>query len=353
MQANRLWILLGKKKNGEASAAELEELKQLLLENSSSGYTNEIIEKIWDARLLSVPEQKLSPETWDRIAKKTLDNEGKVVFRLNAVRWMAAASILVIIAAASLVYYVTADKNASPERTANVNQVSTQPGSKSKLELPDGSQVWLNANSKLTYSNAAFGTKNREVILSGEAFFDVVKNDIPFIIHTRSVNITVKGTAFNVKAYPKEETVETSLVRGLVEITTDQDPERRILLKPNEKIVIPVNGIPHKTSSFRKSDTLASALYSITKLGSGSKGPAEIVWINDRLVFDNETFAEIAPKMESWYNIRIIFADSVMKDKRFSGVIEKESLKEVLNAMKLSAFFEYRISENELWVGKK
>ena len=85
------------------------------------------------------------------------------------------------------------------------NEVSTQPGSKSKIQLPDGSTVWLNAGSKLTYTKD-FGKEIREVTLIGEAFFDVTKmKEKPFIIHTSSINIKVLGTAFNVKAYPEDK----------------------------------------------------------------------------------------------------------------------------------------------------
>lgn len=356
MKPGRLWILMAKKKAGEASKEELEELRLLLLENPGSGYSNEVIEKLWQAPLSTIPENKLSPKVWENIDSRS-NNKGKPglarIFTLT--RSLAAASILIVLTLSGIIAYNYYSETGSDVARNNMNHVTTQPGSKSKLELPDGTEVWLNGNSKLTYTNGSFGKENREVILAGEAFFDVVKNEkAPFIIHTGPVNITVKGTAFNVKAYPKEETVETSLVRGLVEITTDDDPGRKILLKPNEKIIIPVNQNKTGAPAVQEPGTAGPSLYTITKLQSTAKHePAEIAWMNTQLVFDNEPFATLAPKMESWYNVRIYFTDENLKNKRFSGVIEKETLKETLEAMQLSYHFNYQLKGNELWVGKK
>lgn len=352
MKPDRLWILMAKKKSGEATKEELEELRLLLSDNIASGYTNEIIEKVWQAPLSTIPENKISGMAWEKINGHT---GSKTRLRtLTLTRYLAAASVLIVVTLAGLIAYDHYSDNNDPVTALrNMNHVTTQAGSKSKLELPDGTQVWLNGNSKLTYTNGNFGKENREVVLTGEAFFDVVRNEkVPFIIHTGPINITVKGTAFNVKAYPKEKTIETSLVRGLVEITTDEDPERKILLKPNEKIIIPVGINKSENQSVSEPDSAAS-LYTITKLQSTTKEPAEIAWINTQLVFDDEPFATLAPKMESWYNIRIYFSDENLKKRRFSGVIEKETLKETLEAMQLSFHFNYQLKGQELWVGKK
>ncbi len=355
MKPDRLWVLMARKKSGEATIQELEELKELLGSDNMSGYTAEIVEKIWQAPLITIPENKVSDALWHRIAVRTSGDKAAKLLRLFPLsKMIAAASVLLIFSLLAIIIYNYYDDKSLVVSHSNMNHVTTQPGSKSKLELPDGTQVWLNADSKLTYANGSFGKGNREVILTGEAFFDVTKNEnVPFIIRTGPVNITVKGTAFNVKAYPKGETIETSLVRGLVEITTNEDPERKIMLKPNEKIIIPVKR--PGTTAFSKiiPDSVGSSLYTITKLKTSEKEPAEIAWINPQLIFDNEPFEVIAPKLESWYNISIRFTDDELKKKRFTGVIEKETIKETLEAMQLSYHFYYQIKQNELWVGKK
>lgn len=351
----RLWVLMAKKNAGEATAEELIELKSLLSANPSAGYANEIVEKIWDASLTTVPKNNVPEHVWDRIETATGHKRASArIFLLR--RAMVAASILLLLSVGGVTayhYFSAVDSDAT--QAPNRNHVTTEPGSRSRLELPDGTQVWLNGNSELTYSNGSFGKYNREVVLTGEAFFDVVKDEkIPFIIQAGPVNITVKGTAFNVKAYASGEAIETALVRGLVEITTDEDPDRKILLKPNEKIIIPVSKRSGQHTVISDDDSAgAASLYTITKLKNSPGGPAETAWTRPQLVFDNEPFAAIAPRMESWFNIRIHFREEETKSKRFSGVIEKESLKETLEAMQLSGRFAYEIEGDDLWIGEK
>jgi len=195
-------------------------------------------------------------------------------------------------------------------------------------------------------SNERFGSTTREVYLSGEAFFDVAKNDkAPFIIHTGSIDITVLGTAFNVKAYPGEKNVETALVRGLIAITTHNDPDRKIILKPNEKITIP------NDTAVALTPTIAPAVYAITALNTGKAGIVpETVWMQRKLEFDDEPFAELAPKMEAWFDIKIRFGNETIKNKHFSGVIEKETLEETLKDMRLSTPFSYTLKGNDLLI---
>jgi ferric-dicitrate binding protein FerR (iron transport regulator) len=345
MDSERIWVLLARKKAGEASPQELAELESL---QGNTAYSNEVIDKIWDSPMHSFPEMKANPDLWDRL-KKRIDHPP--VIRLSPkIGWAAAACVLSI-GISWLVLMHRSDLKTEQPLTASLNTVTTKPSSKVKQELPDGTQVWLNGNSQLTYSTVDFGKTKREVVLVGEAFFDVVKNEkVPFIIHAINVNITVKGTAFNVKAYPSQKNVETSLIRGLIEITTKQDPERKIILKPNEKIIIPEVGNEKTVSDIDSSQSL----YSIARLQKDKNQViAETAWMQSRLEFDNESFEHIAPKMDSWFSVSIHFNDSAIASRRFSAVIEKESLQQTLEALKLSYPFNYQIKGSEIWISKK
>ena len=131
------------------------------------------------------------------------------------------------------------------------SEISTRYGSRTKLLLPDSTQVWLNSGSKLSY-NKTYGNGTREVTLSGEAYFDVVKNPAhPFIIHTVNIDIKVLGTAFNVKSFPGEKNTETSLIRGSIEVTFKNRPSEKIILKPNEKLIT-ANEEPAKDSVYKE-----------------------------------------------------------------------------------------------------
>jgi transmembrane sensor len=361
MAPDRIWILLGKRGSGEATPDELSELESLLAAHEGNSYTSEIMEKIWEAPLVPVPDIDADRGVWHRIQKQVYAEAAHAgrgrVLRLLTDKWMVAASVLLIIAASAAIFLYQRGRIQQTLITrSSTNHVDTQPGSRTKLELPDGTQVWLNANSQLVYGGKNFGTDERDVSLSGEAFFDVAKNEkIPFIIHTRELTITVMGTAFNVRAYPKERTVETALIRGLVEITTRRDPDRKILLKPDEKIIVPVDSSQEEPDAGRGhlANNTPSSLYSIVKLRKDSSQTVpETVWMKSKLEFDNELFADLAPKMENWFNIRIRFRDEGIKKRRFSGVIEKETLAETLDAMKISGRFSYQIKGNELWIGE-
>lgn len=352
MSPDRYWILLGKKKAGEATPEELEELKSTLDGRDEDALAQDILDKVWVAPMEPVPETFPHKNVWHRVQKSVYaeqagSGKGRLI-RLG--RIMAAACILLAMVLTAL-YYLPGKGDKAPganvERT--LNQVATQTGSKTKVALPDGTLVWLNANSQLTYGNKTFGAEEREVTLSGEAFFDVAKNEkLPFIIHTRDMTVRVLGTAFTVRAYPREKTVETALIRGLVEITTRRDPERKIVLKPNEKIVVPVETMAEDPGVQPVQAHIPLSPYSILRLGKDTA--TETVWIHNKLEFDNQSLEELAPKMERWYNIHIHFGDEKIRKRHFSGVIEKETLTQTLDAMKLSGRFAYEIKDNELWL---
>lgn len=347
---DRVWNLLAKKKAGEASAEELQELEQLMQQQEMRGQASEVIDKVWEAPLVANPDLRPGARVWDKIEKGMGKAATPRLLPLPVLRWVAAASVLVLLGTAA-VWFGYRKKNLPGGNLAGVksNQYTTQPGSKSKLELPDGTQVWLNGNSRLSFGNADFGSTSREVYLSGEAFFDVARNErVPFVIHTGAIDIKVLGTAFNVKAYPGEKNIETALVRGLIEITPHSDPDRKIILKPNEKIIIPTDT---PVAGARVAATSNPSVYAITALHKGRSGILpETVWMQRKLEFDDEPFWELAPKMEEWFNIRIRFGSESIKNKRFSGVIEKETLEETLKDMRLSTPFTYRLEGNELLI---
>ena len=244
------------------------------------------------------------------------------------------------------------------ENTQAKNQISTKNGSKTNLVLPDGTKVWLNSGSQLTYDKT-YGNKLREVSLTGEAYFDVVKNpERPFLIHTRKMDIKVVGTAFNVKCYPGEKTTETCLVRGSIEVTL-KDREEKIMLKPNEKLIINNNDdVRVKDKAAVKAEkTTVQAEKPIISLSHLTLLPVdntiiETAWVQNRLVFSGESFEDVALKMERWYNVKIEFADEKLKEEKLTGNFEKETMVEALNALQLVAPFSYTIKNDQVIIFK-
>ncbi|MBX3239242.1 MAG: DUF4974 domain-containing protein [Chitinophagaceae bacterium] len=351
MSSNRIWVLMAKKDNGEASVSELEELEELL---RTGDMHPAVVETLLASPLHSLPECKVPDAVWNRI-ETTIEEEEVPqaptprIHRFSTL-WRVAA-ILVLVTGAVL-FYITRHPSAEQE---SPEQIVTQAADIRYMQLPDGSTVKMNGKSRLSFTQQGFGKTTREVVLEGEAFFDVVKNEtIPFIIHTSSVAIRVKGTSFNVKAYPDQNTVEAALVSGIIELSTKQDPERKILLKPNEKIIIRKDGfpaIPVPDTASRKPG-IQPIEYTISELKTHSNLLSDTAWMCNRLEFDNEKLGDVATRLEGWFNVAIHFRDEKLKDKRFSGILEKETLEQTLRALQLSYRFDYEIQGDQLIIGK-
>jgi len=359
---------MARKLSGEATPTELQELEQLLHRHPEENYSMEVMQDLWKSKTPGNPSH--TENEYRKLALKLQHmgiDEGKfneddhyIAEEEQPVEpapkkrfpWLTA-SVLVLSGLFFTGVYILnnprVDKPAEKEVVAK-NQVSTRYGSKTALVLPDGSKVWLNAGSTLTYSRD-YSTTIREVSLSGEGFFDVVKNTArPFIIHTGKMDIKVLGTAFNVKCYPEEKKTETSLIRGSIEITLKNRPEK-IVLKPNEKITIAdEEAVATPAPGNKKPSAPAQP---IITLGYLTREPVnneviETSWVDNRLIFNNETFEDIAVKMERWYAVKISFRSEKLQQKRFTGIFEKETVGQALSAMQLTTSFSYNMNKDHI-----
>lgn len=235
------------------------------------------------------------------------------------------------------------------------SEITTPLGSRSTIRLPDGSKVWLNAGSTIRYSQHSF-RKNREVYLEGEAYFDVSKKPGNlFIVKTSDLNIKVYGTRFNVRSYPEENKIQTTLVEGSVAIEqkSKQDKESILFLKPNQ------------TATFYKKAELkfAAEEHIETQKAVAEKIPAKNLvvipepdpvtktsWKDERWVIVTKNFAELAIDMERRYNVHIYFKDEGLKDFKFSGTLANETFDQIMKIIQLSApvSFEYTIEDNNV-----
>jgi len=361
--SEKIWILMARKLSGEATLEELSELDQLLRQDPHINYSKEILHDLWQNN--PVPDRQYAENRYKELVQqmKVLGiDEGKFSqddFFINAEqepkktnrrKWIiACCSIIALALIAEAAFFI--NKRNPSKGLAEVhakNEISTKNGSKTNLVLPDGTKVWLNSNSEMTYDKN-FGTKKREVTLSGEAYFDVVKNaEKPFVIHTSKMDIKVIGTAFNVKCYPGEKTTETSLIRGSIEVTM-KDRQEKIMLKPNEKLVINQDVTSEKSESFNKkrSEPLQAGtpkpIISVNHLTlyPADSSVIETAWVKNKLTFSSETFEDIALKMERWYGVQINFKNEQLKKRPFTGTFEKESVAEALNALQLSIPFSF------------
>lgn len=341
-QEDKLWVLLAKQHSGEASAEEISELQEILDAEGISAEKQQRLRRVWQAPLKNA--QVDTSLTWQQLQQRL---SGKRPTRKATIRWVAAAAAIVI---ATIALFVSNPFVQQREDTVVQHQAVDDHGVissgdllKTKTVLADGTVVWLHHDSQISFAPESFGKQDREITLTGEAFFEVTTNEqLPFIVHAGAVVVQVKGTAFNVKAYPGNATVETVLVSGTVEVYERHNPEKKVTLQPNEKIVVPL---------LRQEGTPWD--YRISRLEKSDNQPLdETIWVANSLSFDNESLETLAPRLESWYNISIRFTDEDVKQLRFSAVIVDETLNQTLDAMKLSFPFDYRIEKGVLWIGQ-
>jgi len=380
MSKDRTWFLISKKLAGEASADELTELEGLLRSDPDMHYALQNITDLWN---LSTPVNndaegafnrhvsrlKSTTTDWDLPDEDTPlqpNHTYTVTQKYSRNKLMIVSIAAAVLMVASICWYNAVTKRAAAARpfpvaqTSEKNEVSTPNGSKTKINLPDGSKVWLNAGSKLTY-NKDFGGNMREVELSGEAFFEVMsvtipqtKQRVPFIIHTQYIDVRVLGTAFNVKAYPRDKQTETSLVHGKVEVLVHNRPEKKFTLQPNEKLVVRNEKVDEPTADQGDNATSKQPFVSFSNLTYAPKDSTvvETAWVQNKLVFNDESFLEIAEKMERWYNVEIVFKDVKKQTEHFSGSFTNETVQQALYGLSVTTPFHYTIQGNKITIGK-
>lgn len=265
-------------------------------------------------------------EIWEKIESEMPVPEIQFSPKRIVPMWMKVASVVLVLIGAGF-FLIQNYKNDAIQFAHNISTESE----KLFFTLDDGTQVWLNEHSTLEYSDN-FGVEKRELKLTGEAFFDVAHNArIPFRVHSQSVGITVKGTAFNVNAKENGK-VEIALLRGLVTVTSKEMKNKEILLSPNQRLTMR-NGVSSAL------DTILSA-----KLVENTDTiPKEVKWTNQPLNFNREKLSNLAKLMENRYGVQIIINSENLKSQRFTGSITDENLTEMLDALRLSYPFEYTI----------
>ncbi len=350
MSQERFWILLTRRIAGEASPEDLAELEQLMQQHPEWQFASQNLEDIWntrppvdhteeeDAYLLHMHrmQEKNIP-----FGKPILPEEEAAVFELSShssrkrLRWVIAGLTVAASVAALLFFNPFSGKTdaASTRTLSNINEISTRLGSKTRIQLPDGSVVWLNAGSKLTYDKD-YNREDRQVTLTGEGFFDVIKDPAkPFLVHTSNVDVRVLGTVFNVKAYPEDKTTETSLIRGSLEVSIKSRPLDKIILASNEKLV--VENKKDTITAWKAEDEIDQPLMTLNQIKRNSRDSTinETQWTENKLVFDNEPFEDIAVKMERWFAVEIEITDWALRQKRLTGTFERESVEQALEGL--------------------
>lgn len=250
-------------------------------------------------------------ESWNKIQAELLQksfNHWQESRKTNQF-FRIAAIFFFVVSLGSLAYFVVNDNGKTPEFYTSV---LAENGHISKVELPDGSMVWLNSGSKIAYNNS-FASGNRDVSLSGEAYFQVSKNkDIPLVVSSGGFQVKVLGTKFNVSAYPEKKNIDVTLESGSVELLHSNFETFQYQLKPGERAVID-----------KINWQIAVNNVNTSRFTSWKEG---IVNIYD------QSLEELAERLETRYNQKFILNDDVKKLK-YTFTIKNESLEEIIQLM--------------------
>lgn len=216
-------------------------------------------------------------------------------------------------------------KESKEKKTAEWHTLKVPRGGEFVLKLADGTVVTLNADSKIYYPSQ-FVEGEREVVLEGEAFFEVARDSLrPFTVKTEGMNVRVLGTHFNLKAYPDEHE-QTTLVAGSVEVSFD---EQHVLLHPGEQAT-------------RVAQELKVEEVDVTPY---------IAWKHDRFIFKNEPLEEVLKKLERWYDIEVFIQNPKLKEKRFTGNLPKyENIEHILKILALTTNIHFELKDRTLVV---
>lgn len=270
----------------------------------------------------SPSESHSAQESFSRLQKRIEQTEKENSMHKHLVLWKCVTIAASIVLLFGLCFFFLSEKEL-PE----MKVFSTVAGQSEQITLPDGSIVWVNADTRIVYPEK-FNMKVREVYISGEAFFEVKKNpSCPFIVKTDKLDIKVLGTKFNVKSYPDEFNIETTLVEGSVSIAS---LGKQTLLRPNQQLVL------------RKSDGKIS-LYDNINLKH------YVGWTNGHFYFRQATIEDVAKKIERVFDVKIHIESEKLRERRFTGRIDKnESIEEILNAIKITTPYSYSINNNTI-----
>lgn len=248
--------------------------------------------------------------------------------------WRVAAFLVMATGLGFLVYNIDETDHSKPPVAEVVIEKYNPPGVKSRIVLSDGSVVWLNADSKLTYQKG-FSPEQRYIELTGEAYFEVAEDTArPFIVKSGAVYTRALGTSFNIRYYEEEPEIDVSLFTGKVQVSTgsDRNPEA-FLLHPNEQL------------------NILKDLTSISK--TQRKGRAAVAWKDNIIKFENASFDQVIRSLERWYGVRIDASGYHSRSWDYIGEFPNLSLEQVLSRIGYAQGFDFVIDEDQIRIFEK
>lgn len=347
------------------TASERDELKEALKDEQLRNYFRACYQ-LWDEPTFVRDNRRASKvfrQVWHRINAKPKNlpqAPRKSLYSLSLAQTVAA-TIAAFVVGATACYALLAGQP-TPANPPAKHKITVPLGSQSAIELPDGTRVKLNAGSQLEYSTR-YNAANREVWLTGEAYFEVAKHQAStFVVHAHHVLIKAFGTEFNVKAYADEEVVQTTLVNGAVRVEaqgTANKPAKQVDLLPNQMLTVQreVAAPTHTTTELPGAASAPSPTPpQATPISPKTQGLSTQTvntllytsWKDDRWVIQGEPMEGLVQKLQRRYGIEIQICDEALKHYTFSGILEDETVEQVLEIMKTVAPIEYTMHKKQV-----
>ncbi len=319
MQENQIHLKIIRIFTDEANQADREVVRKWLNESENNKKLYRDLQEIW----LTTGEKNNSDQyALDIAIKQFKAKTSRSVKYFDFRNILKYAAILILVIALPMMYFFGQKSSEADTFTT----ISCAYGDKSEVELPDGSKAWLNSGSTLKFNNN-FKGDIRSVELEGEAYFSVTKDKKrSFTVETFGITTEVLGTEFNLTAYKEDQTVAATLVEGSIKV---KSPIQHTILSPNQKLVY--NKTSKKMERYQLQDI-----------------SCDTEWRNGRMIFKGESLSSLEPKLERWFDVDIEFADEEVKKRRFSGILERESILEAVKYFDYSKYVGYKIEGNTI-----
>ncbi len=320
--------IVGKKLTDSISSSEEIELKEWLSASENNQIAYQKIKSVWEC---STPDEgkKNTDVAYHRLQYRLQKSSQQENRRISLMRWKIAVSILILVSVG-----LSADLLWNNNRSSYSMILQTGKGQRSFAQLPDGSEVWLNADTKLEVGD--FSKKNRTITLSGEAQFHVVHDSKhPFVVSCNMVDVTVLGTIFNVRAYEDDKVIKTSLLEGSVLVkTNNKEGASSVCLKPGQVAVF-----DKKKESF--------------VVENERNVEENISWRHGISVFHSIPFNQLIHELERNYNVKIFYKESDFTNMHYSGTIDNLKITQVLDILSYTMPIQYKMDKNIINITRK
>jgi ferric-dicitrate binding protein FerR (iron transport regulator) len=330
--------LAARKLAGEATLAEQQELDAMLQQHSVLRERFSILQQYFkeSAYHASADTELALKRTMSRIQQTENVISAKRI-RFSAIwKWASVAAVVLMITGIGFTYrFKPAVKQLAVADTTQWLHRQNGKATKATIELADGSKIWLNADSKLTYPEV-FSKGTREVYLEGEAFFDVASNPKrPFIIHLTKGNVQVLGTSFNIRAY-NNEPIQTSVKTGKVAFIPAYDGIGKV---PDTIYITPDEKVTYERTYGNVKKEVTSA-------------EDDQAWTEGRLVFRDMTLEEISAELERTFGKKVMFTEDAPRYYRLTGNFQNNNLQDIMYYLARSKAFHYDLTDTTLVISQ-